>query len=74
MISIGERRVIMKKVVYLQGSIYSEETMNPFEKVIYEKLDELLDLHLKGQITLEQATKYMEFLKSVQPFMNDKEG
>ncbi|UQZ76840.1 hypothetical protein C2I17_21105 [Niallia circulans] len=64
----------MKKIVYLQGNIYSEETMNPFEKVVYEKLDELLDHHLKGQITLEQATKYMEFLKSVQPFMNDEEG
>ncbi|UTI44423.1 hypothetical protein [Niallia sp. RD1] len=64
----------MKKIVYLQGHVYSEETMNPFEKVVYEKLEELLDLHLKGQITLEQATKYMEFLKSVQPFMNDKEG
>lgn len=64
----------MKKIVYLQGSIYSEETMNPFEKVACEKLEELLDLHLKGEITLEQATKYMGFLKSVQPFMDEKEG
>lgn len=64
----------MKKIVYLQGSIYSEETMNPFEKFVYEKLEELFDLHVEGKVTLEQATVYMSFLKSVQPFMNDEEG
>jgi len=64
----------LKQTFFHNGEVLSTTEMTPIERFVSDKLEELFDKCMDGSLNIEEAKKALDFLVTLQPYIDQEKS